>query len=221
MFSETWRRHIHVKSPEEFPVPEGAGVVRARGIDYGVTNPFCCLWGAVMGDGMVVVYRELYQAGLTPIEQAQLILASERPDERHIIASYLDPSCWEHYANAPRKPGAPPKSIAADFQACGLGVIKAQNDRIGGVRLVHQALRVQPDGMPRLIVSTECPNLIKQLGGLPRSKTNSEDVMKCDWDHAYDALRYLLYGLLGRVNDTGRPERQSRTVTAGVRTQAF
>jgi hypothetical protein len=224
MFSETWRRHIHVVTPEQAPIPLGAGVIRARGVDYGMTNPFCCLWGAKLADDLVVVYRELYRTGLTPVEQAELILASEHPDEKRLpLVAHLDPACWTQYANVKRHPGVPAKSIASDYAKAGVAVVKAHNDRIGGVRLVHQALRVQPDGMPRLLVYDTCPKLIKQLGGLPRSKTNPEDVNTAAEDHAYDALRYLLFGLLGRKNTAGDQRSSSlpRPVTAGIRGRSF
>lgn len=222
MFSETWRRHVHVVTPEQVPIPPGAGVLRARGVDYGMTAPFCCLWGAKLADNLVVVYRELYQTGLTPAEQAARIAAVEHADEKRApLVAYLDPACWAGYANSPSRPGVPAKSIASDYQQAGVTVVKAHNDRIGGVRLVHDALRVRGDGMPRLLVYDTCPNLIKQLGGLPRSRTNPEDVDTHAEDHAYDALRYLLYGLLGR--DVNRPSRTSpgAPVTAGLLRQQF
>lgn len=219
MFSETWRRNVHVVTPEQVPIPTGAGIVRARGVDYGMTNPFCCLWGAKLTDDLVVVYRELYERNLTPIEQAQLILRSERDDEKRLpLVAHLDPACWTQYANAKRSASAPAKSIAADYAATGVKVMRAHNDRLGGVRLVHDALRVRADGQPRLLVYDTCPNLIRQLGGLPRSATNPEDVDTHAEDHAYDALRYLLFGLLGRKNDTGRAQRGvPHAVTAGLR----
>ena len=224
MFSASWRRTTHVVTAEEWPIPRGATVVRARGVDWGSTAPFCCLWGAKLSDDLVVVYRELYKAELTPTEQAELILASEESHEKHLpLVAHLDPNCWTWYANAKRHPGVPPKSIAADYAAAGVRVVKAINDRIGGVRLVHDALRVRSDGQPRLLVYDTCPNLIKQLGGLPRSKTNPEDVDTHAEDHAYDALRYLLYGLLGRKMTGGdqRGSQMPRPVTAGLRTKRF
>ena len=37
-----------------------------------------------------------------------------------------------------------------------------------------------------------CPNLIKELQGIPLSKSNPEDVDTNSADHAYDALRYMI-----------------------------
>lgn len=223
MFSETWRRAVHVVAPEQVPIPQGAGILRARGIDYGMTNPFCCLWGAKLTDDLVVVYREVYQTNLTPMEQAALILASEESHEKRLpLIGYLDPSCWAKYANVTTKHGAPPKSIASDYIASGVSVMRAHNDRIGGVRLVHDALRVRSDDFPRLLVYSTCHNLIKQLGGIPRSTINPEDVNTKAPDHAFDALKYLLFGLLGRKNETDHRTRAGnnfRPQTSGLRSR--
>jgi hypothetical protein len=217
MFSETFRRAIHVIAPEQLPVDvTNAAVIRARGIDYGMTNPFCCLWAQLYPDNLVVVYRELYQTNLIPDEQAKLILASEDPAE-HRAMSYVDPSTWTQYANVKRVPGVPPKSIASDYSKAGVSVAKANNDRIGGVRLVHAALRVRPDGMPRILIYNTCPNLIREVSSIPRSKVNSEDVDTRVSDHAFDALKYLLFGLLGKTTQpVPRATTVPRPMTAGM-----
>ena len=41
-------------------------------------------------------------------------------------------------------------------------------------------------------VFSTCQNTIKQLSGIPLSKSNSEDVDTKAEDHAYDALRYMV-----------------------------
>ncbi len=221
-----YRRHrVPVAGGGEvrLPVRRFQGL-RARGVDYGCTNPFCCLWGAKLTDDMVVVYRVVYQAGLTPAEQAELIVASEERHEMELpLVAHLDPSMWNQYTNVKRTPGVPPKSIASDYAQAGIRVVKAINDRLPGVALVREALRVSGDGMPRLLVYDTCSNLIKQLAGLPRSRTNPEDVNAHAEDHAYDALRYLLFGLLGRRNTLGDSRRTAmpRPVTAGIRNRAF
>lgn len=226
MFSETWRRNIHVITPEQYPVPLSAGVAKGMGIDYGISNPFCALWGAKLTDDLVVIYREVYKTGLTPDEQAKLILGSEAVEERahgRHTPAWLDPSCWTPYPDQKTVAGAAPtRSIASDYQRAGVPVARAHNDRIGGVRLVHQALKVREDGMPRLLVYSTCPNLIKQLGGLPRDQRNPEDVDTRAEDHAFDALKYLLYGLVGKRNTEGRERRGTPpAVTSGLYSRGF
>ena len=43
-----------------------------------------------------------------------------------------------------------------------------------------------------LQIFSNCVNLIKELQGIPLSKTNPEDVDTKAADHAYDALRYMI-----------------------------
>jgi len=70
---------------------------------------------------------------------------------------------------------------------------RADKNRVAGKAQIHEHLRVNKGtGRPRLQIFNTCPNLIKELQGLPLSKTNPEDVDTHAADHAYDALRYLI-----------------------------
>jgi hypothetical protein len=209
-----FRSDIHICEPEDVPLRPGSPL--GLGIDYGVANPFCALWGMKLPDGLIVVYREAYKTDLTPEEQAEMIRDLELPWERKKsqgnIQSWLDPACWARQPNSPKPiAGAPPaKSIAAEYRQHGVYVRQAYNDRLGGKRLVHTGLRVQNDGRPRLVIYSTCRNLIRTLPSLPRDKNNAEDVDTNAEDHAYDGLRYLLGGL------TGRAPRPSRRVGAAM-----
>tara|TARA_R100001460_G_scaffold32990_2_gene64515 strand:- start:213 stop:488 length:276 start_codon:yes stop_codon:yes gene_type:complete len=58
---------------------------------------------------------------------------------------------------------------------------------------VHRRLSDDPyTNEPRMKIFNTCQNTIKQLAGIPLSKTNSEDVDTKAEDHAYDALRYMV-----------------------------
>lgn len=227
---EEWRYDTHVMPAESLFVPKGAGVARAQGIDYGVTNPFVCLWGAIVND-QVVIYREVDGTGMTPTEQAIAIRAAEADDERgpgRPMRAALDPACFTPYPDAPRptrKDAPPAKSIASDYAAAGVPVHKAYNDRLGGKRLVHDALRARPDGHPGMVISSECRNLIRTLPALMRDPKNPEDVKKGDTDHWYDALRYLLAELVGKTPPAARTYRRStareRPVTSGLGRSGF
>jgi hypothetical protein len=193
----SFRRDVHVIDPEEMPLPLGA-TTRLAAIDYGFDAPFCTLWGAVLADGLVVIYRELYEAGLTPEEQAAKILDAEAPGERERgLPTYIDPSTWARTlpttAPMPKSERTPPRgSIAREYVDAGVPVLKATNERLAGVARVASALRVRPDGRPRLLIYSTCRHLIRTLPALPRSPRNPEDVDTDAEDHAYDTLRYLL-----------------------------
>lgn len=202
-----FRRDVHVIDPEDLPLSLG-GIVRGVGVDYGLDAPYAALWGARLADGLIVVYREHYTAGLTPEEQALAILDLEAPGERvpgRPIPVALDPSTWARnpHHSAKAGPGVtrigdttdqpPPGSIAAKYREhLGQAVVKARNDRLAGVALVADKLRVRADGLPRLLVYSTCRNLIRTLPALPRDPKRPEDVDTKAEDHAYDALRYLV-----------------------------
>ena len=111
----------------------------------------------------------------------------------------------------------------------GLGCLKADNDRLGGLELVHQALSDGPlcrwhahqkalgkwhqDTCPMLhVFDGTCPNLVRTLPDLPYDKTRIEDVDTKVEDHCYDALRYALKSMFGPggpvdYDDEDRPVR--------------
>ena len=68
----------------------------------------------------------------------------------------------------------------------------SDRNRIQGKMEIHRRLADDPyTEEPRLRFFSSCQNIVKQIAGIPLSKTNSEDVDTKAEDHAYDALRYL------------------------------
>lgn len=214
-----WRRRRHVVLPEELPIP--GGVLRGIGIDYGLDAPFVALWGALMADGLIVVYREVDGTGLTPEEQAGAILAAEDTERvGQQPRAAIDPATFARDPAHPRATSTDPKrppagSIAARYVKSGVPVVRGNNDRLLGVAEVASRLKVRcaahpltaggcpedcTEGMPRLIVYSTCTNLVRTLPAAPRDEQRPEDVdRKWPDDHWYDALRYLLLDL-GRRN---------------------
>lgn len=213
-----FRRNVHVIDPSEFPIPVG-GITRGVGVDYGLDAPFSAHWGALLSDGLVVIYRELYAAGLTPREQAEAIRAAERVDEDQGSQVALDPSTWARNPDqakrqvSPVDKDEPPKgSIAGTYrEVLGRRVVKAWNPRLDGAALLDDKLRVRADGLPRILIYSTCVNLVRTLPALPRSLRDPEDVDTNAEDHAYDSTRYLLGLLAGR-----RPGHQARDTTSGL-----
>lgn len=209
----SFNRQVHVIEPEELPIPHGSAI-RAVGVDYGSAAPFAAMWMAKLSDNLVVVYRELYKRGLSPRQQARMIAESEAPGERlpvRPIPLAIDRSMWARSVNDPTatplvKGGAPPGSIAAAYQEeFGSSVVKSQSDRIAGAALIDDLLRVRDDGLPRLLIYSNCVNLIRTLPALPRDPKRPEDVETTAEDHAYDALRYGAMELLGQNPRTPDP----------------
>lgn len=222
-------RRVHVISPDEFPAPILSGE-RVIAVDYGFADPFVALYGLKLGNGIVLIHRELYATELTAVQQAQLILESTPQMEWHAGTSvYADPSMWgRRDASAPKlaNNAAPMSSAAYDYEhVLGFPIHKAWNDRLTGWGRVDEKLRIHPDGYPRLLIHDTCTNLIRTLPALQRSKSNPDDISsspKQD-DHCADSLRYLLLALDPKST---HPTKESlrvggKRITAGIMSRSF
>jgi PBSX family phage terminase large subunit len=161
---------------EELP-PGSEGWRRFRAIDFGFTNPFCCLWGALDGDGRLWIYRELYQAGAQIDELTERIRAAE---DGHFatVADPADPGAREYLA------------------AHGVHNDEAKKDVYIGIQAVQQRFMPAGDGRPRLYIASGCVNTIAELYDYsweePREGRNAKEEPRKDRDHAMDALRYMV-----------------------------
>ena len=173
---------IHVIPPFAMPT----WWERTKGIDYGYASESCCLWGAIdPEDKTLIIYRELYRKGLTG-EVLGDTLNDMEADEVKSIIGVLDTAAWA-------RTGYTGPTIGEMLTLKGHKLRRADKNRVAGKVQIHEYLR--PDektGRPRLQIFNTCTNLIKELQGLPLSKSNPEDVDTHSPDHAYDALRYLI-----------------------------
>jgi hypothetical protein len=179
----------HVITPFEIPV----GWERVKGIDYGYASESACVWGTVdPSDGTLIIYRELYRKGLTGVDLAQMITNMELTDP-YSVPGVLDTAAWN-------RTGTTGPTVGETLQRAGHKLRRADKNRIQGKIQIHEYLRVQPSGRPKIQIFNSCPNLIRELQSLPLDKSNPEDVNTNAPDHAYDALRYLIMSR-PKVND--------------------
>tara|TARA_R100000781_G_scaffold73919_1_gene46103 strand:+ start:810 stop:2516 length:1707 start_codon:yes stop_codon:yes gene_type:complete len=179
----------HVVMPFDIPL----GWERIKGIDYGYASESACVWGSVdPTDGTLIIYRELYQKNLTGEDLASVITRMEVQDP-YSVQGVLDTSAWARTGNTG-------PTVGETLQRAGHKLRRADKNRIQGKIQIHEYLRVQQSGRPRLQIFNTCPNLIRELQGIPLDKSNPEDVDTHAPDHAYDALRYLIMSR-PRVND--------------------
>ena len=158
---------------------------RTKGIDYGYASESCCLWGAIdINDGTLIIYRELYRKGLTGEELASIITDMETEDP-FSVSGVLDTAAW---ANT----GTTGPTVGESLVRAGHKLRRADKNRIQGKVQIHEFLKVQENGRPKLQIFNTCPNLIRELQSIPLSKNNPEDVDTHASDHAYDALRYMI-----------------------------
>jgi hypothetical protein len=173
-------RSRHVVEPFDLPT----NWPRIRAADYGYASPSAVLWGAIDWDNNIWIYRELYAKHLTAEQLADKIIEAEQFDP---LPHYtvLDSSCWNKTGFGP--------SIAEVMMRQGVRWTPSDRNRIQGKMEIHRRLADDPYSQePRLRIFSTCQHTIKQLAGIPLSKTNSEDVDTKAEDHAYDALRYMM-----------------------------
>jgi hypothetical protein len=180
---------VHVIPPFEIPI----GWERIKGIDYGYASESACIWGCVdPTDGTLIIYRELYRKGLTGVDLAQLITNMELQDP-FSVQGVLDTAAWN-------RTGTTGPTVGETLQRGGHKLRRADKNRIQGKIQIHEYLRVQPSGRPKIQIFSNCPNLIRELQSIPLDKSNPEDVDTHAPDHAYDALMYLIMSR-PKVND--------------------
>ena len=169
----------HVVEPFEMPT----NWPRIRAADYGYASPSCVLWGAIDWDDNIWIYKELYVKQHTAEQLADKILDSEQLEPTPHY-SVLDASCWNRTGFGP--------SIAETMMRAGVRWTPSDRNRLQGKMEIHRRLADNPlTKLPRIRIFNTCTNTIRQLAGIPLSKSNSEDVDTKAEDHAYDALRYL------------------------------
>ena len=172
---------IHIIPPFQIPI----GWERVKGIDYGYASESACIWATVDPiDGTLVVYRELYKKNLTGQDLGQVITEMELNDP-FAVAGVLDTAAWA-------RTGTTGPTVGETLVRAGHKLRRADKNRIQGKIQIHEYLKIQPNGRPRLQIFSTCPNLIKELQSIPMDRTKPEDVDTHAPDHAYDALRYLI-----------------------------
>ena len=179
---EGWNTDVHYIEP--FDIPHDW--VRVRMIDFGYTNPFVNLWGAVDPDGRFYIYREHYQANMLIEDHVRHINQGNdfwiNKDNKKIDIPY-DWTVADHDAQE-----------RAEYDAKGISTIPAQKDVLLGIQRVAERLIIRDDGKARLYVFNTCPNTKREMGKYvwePRrdGKPVKEEPMKVD-DHCLDCIRY-------------------------------
>jgi PBSX family phage terminase large subunit len=171
VYSE-FRSDLHVVDP----LPDLAGYRLVRGIDYGYTNPFVCLWGALDHDGRLYIYDEHYRRKTLIRDHAEAIKA--RPGEFEWTVADTD------------------AQDNAEMQACGIWTINARKEVIAGIQAVKARMITAGDGKPRLFICSNCVSTLKELGmyrwaDSASGRNEKEEPLK-ENDHNCDALRYMV-----------------------------
>ena len=188
------RLWTHVVEPFEIP----PSWPRYMSFDHGYAKPFSVGWWAVSPSGAAYRYREWYgcEPGrantglrLTPRQIAEGILereaASEAAENIH-VSRVADPAIFDRSRGDSVAQLMEPRDGRP-----GVYFRPGENNRLAGKMELHERLRFDSEGRPRLYVFSTCRDFIRTVPALPYSMRAVEDVDTEAEDHIYDETRYF------------------------------
>lgn len=189
----SFSRERHVIDPVDIP---SNWQIHAS-MDHGLTNPTAWLWHAVDPDtGRVITFHEHYQSGWTVDKHAKTVLSYNESFGRTPLINVGDPSIQS-------KNPITGTSVWEEYVRHGVPIMLANNDIEAGVIRVRRYMNtiLEADGKPMWLVTSDCENLIWELGRLPwdnfankkiAARHNKKEKPKKKDDHACDSLRYFI-----------------------------
>ena len=207
-FFTRWRDDVHIIEPMDIPVDWDHFLC----VDYGYNAPYAAVWFARPPNTQTIyVYNEQYGKNVPLAEQVYRAWQYTQDIGVNLKAVILDPAM---FAKVNVK-GEHIESMASEWQKRFARVVRGNNDRIPGWRLMREMIdwKEKPNGdvliPPRFFVSSACRNTARTLPLLIIDEDNPEDidtdksmVLKTGGeDHAADALRY---GLRHAFEGSGR-----------------
>lgn len=203
-----FQRETHVI--EAFTIPEEWNIY--RGVDFGSTNPTCCLWIAVDSDDNWFIVSEHYETGQTIDYHSGRI--NSNTFNRNIVQTWGDPSGAQwilEFANRGIYITPATKETGTNFNSWVRFGIEKVAERLKTVpgRFVSSVQTKIDDsnskqlgnglGMSSLFIFSNCSNTIREFETYrwkEKSVTQAQDLNEPDVpekanDHALDALRYF------------------------------
>lgn len=188
-FFNEWSPLHHIISSDEFKLNKEANRIY-RAIDYGVSNPFACVFLQVSPSGHITIFDEIYKTNLVPSEQAKEILRVSKMwglSEEDFDLTICDPAmrAKTHEYLGQRA------SVVDIYMENGMKNIHfGNNDRVPGWQTFREYLHV-PDyvegdvmaSRPYLVFTDTCIKCIETIPELIRSLKNPEDIDTLSDDH--------------------------------------
>lgn len=216
MFFREFRRDLHTCRPV---VPKKEAI-KIGGIDWGYTASFVFLAAAIQRVSLLSgqkflrlwIFKEIQGTEKTPEQWARRIRENVNLSEFNYIRA--DPAVFHRTDDGSKSIADQMKDVFSEYAH----ILKpANNDRVGGWAYLRKWLSLAPDGLPYLIISNNCTELIRTLPLLIHDEHDVEDVDTESPDHCADSLRYLcahikwIDGNVGGVNINPTTEKVGHT----------
>lgn len=189
-YFKEWRRDIHICSPFEI-LKEWKKFIC---IDYGYAKPSAVYWCALEKDGIIYVYRELYETELTYSALAKMII-SMTPDNEDIDYWVGDPSMWAKKGETELSGAEIIEQTYKEKTKKDLRFLKGNNDRLNGWRVIREYLKPiirEEKTLAKLQIFSTCLNFIRTFPSLVYDPIKVEDLDTDGEDHSADSIRYGL-----------------------------
>ncbi len=165
--------------------------------DHGWNAPTAWLWHAVAPTGAVLTFGEHYKSEMTIQEHAIVVKDKEKGwglNSEDIIRTG-DPAMHQHS-------GLTGGTIIDEYIKNGIYIYtdSVPKDPSIGIARMQQYFRIRSTGKPEWMLSSDCPNFIKELKNLhwkvfTSSKTrytnNPQETVHKKNDHAFDSAKYF------------------------------
>lgn len=155
-------KHVFITAPSQLKCMK-------YGVDFGWANPSAIVAVGFDYDGRAFVLDEFYQSQVTTEDLIGAMLEMQRT---YGAGKWI---CDR----------ASPEAIMK-MRRSGLSAVGYETNREDSVRELGSRFAVQKDGKPRIMVSSQCSNLISEL--------LTYNILAKENDHAVDALRYAVAG---------------------------
>lgn len=157
-------------------------VYHVAGVDWGYANPGVILVAQVDTDGGITIVYEEYERQRRI--EAWVEVAKVLRKSYQIETFFCDPSEPDYIRQ---------------FRDAGLNAVQADNAVRPGIQRVQNRLVNKAGTVPRLLITRDCPHLIKEIEQYQWAKNQigvTDHPRKAN-DHAVDCARYLVQGIDG------------------------
>ncbi len=194
-----WRRAIHVVDSFNRSIPH----LKVIGLDYGFSKPSSVGWYALLPDGEIIRYRELYKEGYTYealIKHILYLSVNENGSPEKIEYMVTDPSIWGDKAHHKEgEDGEVKGESGSETMQTIVGkrfpILKGDNKRVIGWGRFREYLKAYRDQYGQITakfkVTSNCRNFIRTIPGLIHDDRVPEDLNTDGEDHPQDEARYV------------------------------
>jgi len=186
---------------DNFKIP--AHWPKYRSMDYGL-DMLAVGWWAVDEDGRSWLYRTYEKKGLVVSSAAKQIKDHTLPNE-NIVVTYAPPDIWARAKESGR-------SMAETFMVAGIGLVRADNNRVQGHMLMKESLApiplkdpfvkklyqersgTIPEKLPGFMIFSNCEKVIEDIRDIQADDNNPNDCSKDPHEitHTVDMCRYYI-----------------------------